>query len=206
MTDRPMGNIDPQDDVNDDMEELANSNPEGTAYIGTENIDVLEGVSMTDLYQNDTDTTQNRDNADAESFDMLIESELREGETDDVMDAIEEGSTYIPPIDPPTIPSDDPQNAQIAQGFGIDAEEESQGNEDTASMAGDDIAARVRSVLLRDSATSYLADRIHLTVHNQTVIVRGEVDDLDDSDNLVAVLSDLPYINEVIDQTTVRGL
>src|SRR5690242_3935217 len=41
---------------------------------------------------------------DAENLETLIELEFRAGETDDAMDAVEEGFTYIPPVDPPIVP------------------------------------------------------------------------------------------------------
>ena len=36
------------------------------------------------------------------SLDEATDSELRDGETDDPLVAIEEGQTYVPPTDPPT--------------------------------------------------------------------------------------------------------
>ena len=38
------------------------------------------------------------------------------------------------------------------------------------------------------------------------VVVRGVVDDLDDTDNIVAVISELPGVESVRDETTVLGL
>ena len=60
---------------------------------------------------------------DAENLEMLNELELRADETDDPMEAVEEGFTYVPPIDPPVVPGGD-DNAEIASGLGISALDE----------------------------------------------------------------------------------
>ena len=142
------------------------------------------------------------------SYDMLVETELREDETDDVMDAVEEGAVYVPPIDPPVVPdADDPEGVVIAAGFGVTAEDESGlGGDDTDHEAGDEMVARIRLALRRDASTSQLADRLSIATINGTVVVRGEVDDLDDSDNIIAVISELPGVEAVRDETIVRGL
>lgn len=198
------------------LEQLAGINVDGTAYVDARNVEPLagsqtfeEGASPTDLYQGDTDANQIRGEGSSESYDTLIERELRAGETSDVMDAIEEGQTYVPPIDPPiVIDQDDPESIEVAAGFGVSADDSSDldGGFDTAHMAGDDMVNVVRQALRADSLTTNLADRLHIATINGTVIVRGEVDDLDDTDNIVAVISDLPGVEAVRDETIVRGL
>jgi hypothetical protein len=204
-------------DTTEFLEQLAGTNTDGTAYVDVRNVEPLddmqtfeEGASPTDLYQGDTDANQIRGEGGAESYDLLVERELRAGETDDVMDAIEEGLTYVPPIDPPTVTDpDDPESIQVASGFSVSADDESDLDArefDSAGVAEDDMRATVRRALRNDSLTSHLADRLHITTVNGTVIVRGEVDDLEDTDNIVAVISDLPDVEAVRDETTVRGL
>ncbi len=200
----------PQDegDSTEFLEQLAGENTDDTAYIDESEVERLEGVSMTDLYQGETDVNQLRADGEAESYDMLVETELREDETDDVMDAVEEGAAYVPPIDPPVVPdADDPEGVVIAAGFGVTAEDESGlGGDDTDHEAGDEMVARIRLALRRDASTSQLADRLSIATINGTVVVRGEVDDLDDSDNIIAVISELPGVEAVRDETIVRGL
>lgn len=199
------------------LEQLAGVNTDGTAYVDVRNVEPLddlqtfeEGASPTDLYQGDTDANQIRGEGGAESYDLLVERELRAGETDDVMDAVEEGLTYVPPIDPPTVTDpDDPESIQMAAGFSVSADDESDLDSrsfDSPGVAEDDMSATVRRALRNDSATTHLADRLHITTVNGTVIVRGEVDDLDDTDNIVAVISDMDGVEAVRDETTVRGL
>src|SRR4051794_39302283 len=112
----------PQDqgDSNEFLDQLAGRNVEETAYIDTDDIEPLEGVTVTDVYEGDTDANQECEDGDAESYDMLVERELRAGETGDVMEAIEEGMTYVPPIDPAVVPdTDNPESVQVAAGFSV---------------------------------------------------------------------------------------
>lgn len=191
------------------LEQLAGIHTDGTAYIDAEDVEQLEGITMTDVYQGDTDVNQERVEGEAERFDLLVERELRAGETDDVMEAVEEGLTYVPPVDPPiTFDHDDPESIEVATGTDISARDPSfaESGLDTAHMGEDDMRALVRRSLRDDSATSHLADRLDIVVINSTVILRGEVDDIDDTDNIVAVVSDIPGVDEIRDQTVVRGL
>ena len=51
----------PQDedsDSNEFLDQLAGANTEGTAYVDQSDIDPLEQVTMTDVYQGDTDANQ----------------------------------------------------------------------------------------------------------------------------------------------------
>ncbi len=196
-----------QGDSTEFLEQLAGTHADATAYIDDEDIEQLQDITMTDVYQGETDVNQERSEA-SESLGMLESLELREGETDDVMVAVEEGLTYVPPIDPPIqIDQDDPESIQVAAGFGLTADEpEIEGSFDSARTTEDDMVARVRRALLNDSTTSHLADRLQIVTVHGTVTLRGMVDDLDDTDNIVAVVSDIPGVEAVRDETTVRGL
>jgi hypothetical protein len=95
---------DPQPDQdrgesNEFLDQLAGRNTEETAYFDASDVEPLEGISRTDLYEGDTDPNQELSERGVEQFDLLVEQELRAGETDDVMEAVEEGLTYVPPID-----------------------------------------------------------------------------------------------------------
>ncbi len=205
-----------EDEGNEFLDQLSGTNVEGTAYIDQSDLDPLEQVTTTDVYEGDTDANQILGEGNAESYDMLIEQELRDGETDDAMEAIEEGYTYIAPIDPPTVTDyDSPESVQIAAGFGSTATEAGdvdsepsldQDDADRYNQRGDDMTAFVRAALRADSSTTHLADRLHIATINGTVIVRGTVDDLDDTDNIVAVISDLEGVEAVRDETVVAGL
>lgn len=122
-----------------------------------------------------------------------VNPDLRAGETDDPLVAIEEGLAWVPPTDPPIVPSDDAD--------GIDAP--GSGEQDEGES---DINARIREALRADSSTSALADRIRIAVIGSTAILRGRVDGIEDSDALVDVASGVEGIEDVRDETEVAGL
>jgi hypothetical protein len=130
---------------------------------------------------------------DVVSLDALVDSDLRDGETDNPLVAIEEGMTYVPPSDPPVVPSDDPEGVEVP------------GSPDTDG-AESDVNARIREALRADGATSALADRLEIAVIGSTAIIRGQVDGIEDGDALVEVASQVDGIEEVLDQTEVAGL
>jgi hypothetical protein len=142
----------------------------------------------------DPETREDRaGDGDVVSLDALVDSDLREGETDNPLVAIEEGMAYIAPSDPPLVPSDDPEGVEVP------------GSSDTDG-AESDINARIREALRADGATSVLADRVEIAVIGSTAIIRGQVDGLEDGDALVEVASQVDGIEEVLDQTEVAGL
>ena len=205
----------PQDqgESNEFLDQLAGRNVAETAYFDAADVEPLEGISMTDVYEGDVDSNQELVERGAEQFDLLVERELRAGETDDVMEAVEEGLTYVPPIDPPIVPDPDSlESVDVAAGFALDADELDsppdldRDSEDRFFDRSDDMTALVRRALRADAATTHLADQLLIATINGTVIVRGTVDDLEDSDNIVAVISDLPWVESVRDETEVRGL
>lgn len=137
-------------------------------------------------------------------LDGLDLDDIRIGETDDPIAAIEEGMVYVPPIDPPVVAdaeSDD--GITIAAGMGVSAESEpyddSHRTEDLT--AEPELASRVRDALRADSATSRLADRLVIGTRGSIAVIRGVVDDVDDSDDVVEVASRVRGISEVVDQT-----
>ena len=198
---------------NEFLDQLAGRNVAETAYVDASDVEPLEGISTTDIYEGDVDSNQELVERGAEQFDLLVERELRAGETDDVMEAVEEGLTYVPPIDPPIVP--DPDNLEsidVAAGFSLSADEldsppdPDRNDQDRFFERDDDMTAMVRQALRADSATTHLADRLLIATINGSVIVRGTVDDLEDTDNIVAVISELPWVESVRDETEVPGL
>jgi hypothetical protein len=127
-----------------------------------------------------------------QAWGVAASSDLRSGETDDPLVAIEEGQTYVPPSDPPVVPSDDPQGADVPAAEGPTAE--------------GDMNARIRAELRSDAATSALADRLEIAVIGRTAILRGQVDGLEDADALVEVAVRIDGIDDVRDETEVVGL
>ena len=145
---------------------------------------------------------------DIGSLDAMTDSELRSGETTDPLVAIEEGQVWIPPSDPPTVPSDDPGGIDIAAGAGISAEDDPY---DDSHGSGDldaegTMNARVREALRADAATSGIADRLEIAVVGSTAIIRGQVDGIEDTDAIVEVASRVDGIEDVREETEVAGL
>jgi hypothetical protein len=145
---------------------------------------------------------------DVQSLDALTEGEFRDGETTDVLVAIEEGEVWIPPSDPPTVPSDDPQGIQIAAGTGVSADDEPYDDDHRSGELDEEgsMNARVREALRADAATTTLADRLEIAVVGSTAIIRGEIDGIEDSDNLIEGASRVEGIEDVLDETEVAGL
>jgi osmotically-inducible protein OsmY len=70
----------------------------------------------------------------------------------------------------------------------------------------DEMSARVREALRADSSTTQFADRIAINTRRGVVTLRGVVDDLMDSDNLLAVAEFVEGVEEVVDELKVRGI
>ncbi|HEY5520787.1 MAG TPA: BON domain-containing protein [Candidatus Limnocylindrales bacterium] len=129
---------------------------------------------------------------EAPRLEELTDRELCEGETDDPAIAAEEGLTWVPPMDPPVVADeDDPEGAEVGAGFGVKA---------------DDVEERVREALRADAATTQYADALAIATRNGTVVVRGVVEDIDDTDNVIDVISRVTGVADVIDELEVPGV
>lgn len=138
------------------------------------------------------------------TLDGLAGEELREGETDDPDVAAEEGLTYVPPIDPPVRANEEePGGFEVAAGTGVSALSEPYDEDHASELLSEesDLTARIRDALEADAATSDLADRLVIGTRGSTVVVRGIVDDINDGDNIAAVIERVNCVEEVIDET-----
>jgi hypothetical protein len=180
----------------------------GEAAFPADRVDGLGTLSATDIYEGELEAGVNDDLPDdPDSLELLTEQELRDGETDDAYEAAEEGLTYVPPIDPPTVPGG-VEGAEVASGFGVSALDEPYDADHHSSALYDDdeLAARVREALRADSTTTLYADQVQISERDGRVVLRGTVDDLLDADNLVAVASYATGVAEVIDELVIRAL
>jgi len=174
-------------------------------------LDDLGQITPTDVYEGELETGTADDlpqDPDAENLELLTELDLRAGETDDAMEAAEEGFTYVPPIDPPVVPGEGYENAEVASGLGTSAFDEpyDEDHHDDFITDDDEVRARVREALRADSSTTQYAGKIAITARDGVVTLRGEVDDLVDSDNLLAVAEYVDGVDEVVDELRVHGL
>lgn len=184
-----------------------------SAIVDYSEIDALGAATTTELYEGESGASLENDGQtgeDIDSLDMLTQQELRAGETDDVLIAIEEGYTYVPPIDPPTMPDERGgyDGAQVANGFAVSSLDEpyTQDTDSEFPPGDDEMVARVRDALRADSSTSALASTIRIAAHSGIVTLRGVVVDMVDSDNLLAVASDVEGVEDVEDEIEIQGM
>ncbi len=91
------------DDLRDELRELAGYRNEESDVLGVftaDEVENLQDFTITDIEQGETEAYSDL-NEPLESYDELTGENLREGETDDPMEAIQEGLSYVPPVDDP---------------------------------------------------------------------------------------------------------
>jgi hypothetical protein len=177
------------------------------AWIDQAHTGNLEGVTPTDTYEADLASGAFDPEQDSESLEMLTEREMREGETGDAFKAAEEGVTYVPPIDPPTMPGGD-YPTHVASGMGVSALSDTyQADSHNRPLPdADEMRARVYEALRADSSTTAYTDTVVAITRGDTVILRGVVEDLLDAQNVAAVAQYVEGVAEVIDELRVRTM
>src|SRR5262245_19941344 len=103
------------------FESLATIGPDGPS--GTERQQLLAGIDQAERLVSSEDILPIVVYIASGEIELLNELELRAEETDDVMEAVAEGYTYVPPNDPPVVPGTW-ANAEIASGLGVSALDE----------------------------------------------------------------------------------
>jgi hypothetical protein len=138
-----------------------------------------------------------------QSLEELEADELRAGETTDPNVAAEEGMTWIAPSDPVVVTDDSAGGLAVASGFGSTAGDDpfDADHHDSFLSAEDEVTDRVLEALRADARTSRLTDRVTVETVGGVAILRGVVDDVDDSDLLEEVVSEVTGIAEVRDET-----
>jgi RNA polymerase-binding transcription factor DksA len=179
------------------------------AFIDLSDVDTLTRTTRSDVDGGEQGEPPSTGDDLLESLDLLDSQELRAEETADPGEAVAEGYTYVPPIDPPTLPDErSGADALVASGFGLSAEDEpyDADHHGAALLDEDEIAARVREALRADSSTAAYASQVRVIARGRVVLLRGVVDDLEDGDNLVAVAADVADVDEVIDELRIRSV
>jgi hypothetical protein len=193
--------------LEDELRALAGEEPadDQDGALDPDEIESREELTMTEL---DRLETRSSDPADLVSVDGLAADGLRAGETDDPEVAAQEGLTWVPPTDPPFVVSDDSNGIAVAAGLGSGALDDPYDDDHRAEdmSAESELNARIREAIRADAATSGYADRIVIGTIGSTAILRGVIDDLNDADDLVAVVERVKGIDEVRDETEVAGL
>jgi DnaK suppressor protein len=127
--------------------------------------------------------------------------------TTDERVAVEEGATYVPPMDPPIDLTGDPDGIEVAAGFQSssmddDAEMEIPSEEgDRIDVHDSEIVDNVVRELNEDSATTHL--NIHVSSIRGTVFLTGYVSDPNDGDEAAAVAERVPGVRRVLERLVV---
>jgi hypothetical protein len=195
----------------DDIRTLAGEEPpeEQDAVVDPDEIEEPEEVTMTELDRFERSELTTVLDGDVVSLEGLASGELRGDETTDPDVASEEGLAWVPPSDPPLVADPEAEDGiVVAAGLGASAIDEPYDDDhrsEDLSVEGD-LTARIREAIRADAATSPYADRILIGVLGSTVVLRGVVDDVGDTDELVAVVERVTGVDEVRDETEVSSL
>jgi hypothetical protein len=165
----------------------------------------VEPLTDTELDEGETELPE----SSMDGLELLEELDLRPDETDDPNVAAEEGLAYVPPIDPPVVADREyPEGVEIAAGFGSSALDEPYDDDHQSGelTAESDLAARIHEALRADASTSRWEDQIIVGTRGGLVVLRGVVDDVDDSDDVVAVVERVDGVQEVVDEIEVEAL
>ncbi len=122
--------------------------------------------------------------------------------------AQQQGLVYIPPDDPPILPSDDLQGIEIAAGFGKEVMYDDPRAEDTPDrLAGSnwDLQARIETVLRKSSLTNQM-NGVKVAVEDGTVYLSGEVETLDDIDVVCSVVQEIDGVADIEEELIVTSL
>ena len=118
------------------------------------------------------------------------------GETDDYLVAQQEGVPYVPPTERAITES------------GTDAEELERNDmvqpDDQMPARDDELLADVIEALRISDVVA--GDRIRLAVNGSQVVVRGEVESIDVSDEVLGIVGDVPGVTDVVDELEVATL
>jgi hypothetical protein len=141
-----------------------------------------------------------------DSLGDMIDTAHSDGSSDNVQVAMDQGLVYTPPTDPPVVPSDDLQGAEMAAGFASSIEDDPEvANlpervDDNDSDAEDDI----RRALRYNSETTHLDD-VRVYVRDGIAYVRGTVLDEDDIAIVDEFIRDMDVVDDVQTDLEVAG-
>ncbi len=128
----------------------------------------------------------------------MIDTAHTDGSTENVQMAMDQGLVYTPPMDPPVVPSDDLQGAEIAAGFADNIEEDDLDLEDFPDSADNDmqLEADIRRALQLNSETTHL-DNVRIYIRNGVAYLRGFVPNEDDITIVDEFMRDLDVVRDI---------
>jgi hypothetical protein len=160
-------------------------------------------IEDSDLGADSADDLERESEAEEEQLvvERLYDLEPEDDITTDPLEAAEEGYPYTPPTDPPILPSDDLEGAEIAVGFASSVEESSPDEEILPPRVdrGDlELEQHVYAALRNHAETQNLTG-IEVSVCEGIVVIRGVVQ----SDLDIAVVDDI--VNDLDGMIEVRN-
>jgi hypothetical protein len=131
----------------------------------------------------------------------IFDTQHGDGHTYNPHLAQDQGLVYTPPDDPPVLPADDGQGAQMATGFAQSMEESNPDIEDLPARVDNndlDLEDDILAALQNNSETSHLTE-IDVHVRNGIAYVSGLVESEDDIARVADVVT---YLDGVLDVVT----
>ncbi len=138
---------------------------------------------------------------------QAIDTAHTDGSTTDPHQAQEQGLVYDPPSDPPVLPSDDLQGAEIATGFASSMEASDPGVVDLPDRVDNqdlDLEEDIRMALRFNSETSHLTD-VEVMVRNGMAYLSGTVVSEDDIAIVQYLVRDLEGVRDVHNDLRIAG-
>lgn len=132
----------------------------------------------------------------------LIDTQHSDGSTTNPADAEEQGLVYTPPHDPPVIPSDDLQGAEIGAGFASSMEESNPDVEVLPQRVDNndlDLEEDIATQLRLNSETSHL-ENVEVQVQDGIVLLQGTVFSDDDIAIVEYLIRDLEGVVDVVNE------
>lgn len=163
--------------------------------------DPLVEVSLEELDELNDEIQRDRESEE------IFDTQHTDGSTSNPEQAEEQGLVYIPPDDPPVIPSDNLQGAEVAAGFDAAiAGEDPRARRVPARLLGndEDLEAMVRTALIKNSETSTLQD-VRVAVQDGVVHLYGVVSSLEEIAIVDQLVRDLEAVDEVVNHLDAEG-
>lgn len=177
--------------------------------LGIENTSVIDEFDEEEISLEALEERLAEEERDAEfDEDGPVDTQHGDGTAYYPLKAQQQGLVYVPPDDPPILPSDDPQGIEIAAGFAKESQFEDPRGEDVPErLAGGDwdLQARIESVLHKSSLTNQMTE-VWVEVEDGIVYLSGKVETLDDIDVVCSVVQQIDGVVDVEEELIVTSL
>lgn len=161
----------------------------------------IEEVSLEELEEIEADLQR-----DLES-DQIYDTQHTDGSTTNPEQAEEQGLVYIPPDDPPVIPSDDLQGVEIAAGFGssLDGEDPRAADLPDQLLGNDeDLEELVMAALAKNSETSTMSE-VRVAAQDGVIHLYGVVASDEEMAIIDELVRDLDGVVDVVNHLDTEG-